>query len=126
MSRVRASVVCYHCGHVSGHVVADRPEGLQFGTYVARDGGEEHPIRGLKVRCARCHGPVYFDEVEAVREREPIVIRWAGRGRPPAQPRPEIGVVVRDKAPIDSSSRRRRFGGPAFESVAVAVDRQPA
>ncbi|MBI3965761.1 MAG: hypothetical protein HY329_09010 [Chloroflexi bacterium] len=68
--RVRADITCYHCGHVQWEV-----EG-EFGVEVRQ---------GL--RCQRCTGPVYLDNIERVKVRpapppimEPTRPR---RGRPP-------------------------------------------
>ena len=61
---VRGDVRCYHCGHVSGWVEGDpfaRPGRATF-----------HPLRGkpkradATLRCERCGGPVYLDDLETV------------------------------------------------------------
>jgi len=97
MDRVQANVTCYHCGHVSGRVIANDEGSLAAGEFFANGAATNPaPARGLRLRCGRCSGPIYLEEAEPFRERPPIVITWAGRGRPPKRPRPDIGIVVRD------------------------------
>lgn len=113
--RIRASVACYHCGHVSGHIVADTVERIAFGIYhdaaVPDDRGGV-PVSGLHLRCHRCGGPVFLGEVETFRAPNPVVVTWSGRGRPPARPRPEVGYVVREAGPMPGDAGRVGPDGP--------------
>jgi hypothetical protein len=85
--RVRADIKCLVCGFVSGEVVGVAPEHLTSPRR-ARIQAERilpsalapagWPTPGQPLRCARCHGAVYLDEVEIIRERpatsEPQVV----------------------------------------------------
>jgi hypothetical protein len=99
--RVRASVVCYHCGHQSGYVEGRADAPLATGEFV-REGDERRtPVEGRSVRCVRCGGPTYFDDVTPVRERQPRMVTWRGRGRPPKN-------AIRIELPPEAGAKRRR------------------
>jgi hypothetical protein len=100
--RVRASVACYHCGHSSGEVEAEVDCPLAAGVFLpAGQPGARVELRGRRLRCARCGGPTYFDEVRPVRARQPRLVTWRGRGRPPKN---AIRITV---PPPDGVKRRR-------------------
>lgn len=85
--RVRADIKCLVCGFVSGEVVGVAVERLTSPRR-ARIQAERilpsalapagWPSPGQPLRCARCQGAVYLDEVEIIRERpassEPSVL----------------------------------------------------
>ena len=99
--RVRANVICYHCGHQSGHVEADAHAPLSSGEFV-RSGDERRvPVAGRSVRCLRCGGPTYFDDVTPIKQREPRMVTWRGRGRPPKN-------AIRIELPPEVGAKRRR------------------
>lgn len=115
MQRVRASVVCYHCGHRSGVVEAPIDGSLATGIYRPSSRPDASiPTAGRRVRCARCGGPTYFDELQPIAEPPPRLVAWIGRGRPPKN-------AVRIPIPLKEGERRRR---PRV-LYAVAVDGQP-
>ena len=68
---IRADVKCYYCGHISGQVEGDpddpktvwrfHPISLEFANQTVQ---QRHTIR-----CTRCGGPVFLDEIETVRSR---------------------------------------------------------
>ncbi|MCS6800621.1 MAG: hypothetical protein RMM58_10245 [Chloroflexota bacterium] len=89
--KVRADIKCHVCGFVSGEVIGFAPNGLTSPRH-ARIIDERilpsalapagWPTPGQPLRCARCNGAVYLDEVEVLRERpaaEPVA---AFRPRP--------------------------------------------
>ena len=99
--RVRASVVCYHCGHVSGAVEGAANAPLAGGVFVPMGGAERVPLSGRAVRCARCRGPTYLDDVQPVRELQQRLVTWRGRGRPPKN-------AIRIELPPEAGTKRRR------------------
>lgn len=65
---IRADVKCYYCGHVSGQMEGDptnRPARWNFRSAT----GLIQPLHqpGQRIRCDRCGGPVFLDEIENVR-----------------------------------------------------------
>lgn len=61
---VTADVKCYHCGHVSGQIVGPRGGPLRPENFIPRDGFTgELPKAGVRLRCERCRGPVYLEDV---------------------------------------------------------------
>jgi hypothetical protein len=123
--RVRASVACYHCGHTSGEVETEPDRPLAAGTFLpAAQPGTRVALRGRLLRCARCGGPTYFDEVHEVRARQPRLVTWRGRGRPPKN-------AIRITVPPEDGVKRRRpvvlyalvvDGDP--QAVAALLDRR--
>lgn len=115
-SRVRVSVVCYHCGHTSGEVEAASGAPLATGVFLpAGRAAEPQPLRGGRVRCLRCKGPTYFEDVRTVRERQPHLVTWRGRGRPPKH-------AIRIVMPPEDGVKRRR----PLVLYALVVDGDPA
>ena len=115
-ARVRAGVSCYHCGHSSGEVEAEASRPLASGVFLpAARPGARVEMRGRLVRCARCGGPTYFEEVKPVRERQPRLVTWRGRGRPPKN-------AIRITVPPQDGVKRRR----PIVLYALVVDGDPA
>ena len=79
---LQAEVHCYHCGDVPGvweWAAAGLPE---WGRY-RRTGTAGQILARLSVlRCERCSGPVFLDEIRRRVERAPIILQPARRGRP--------------------------------------------
>lgn len=72
---VAADVKCYHCGYVSGELVAEKFDAVKPRLFhPAKDNPKQRPAPGEALRCGRCGGPVYLDDVRTVRPRndEPI------------------------------------------------------
>lgn len=84
---VVADVKCYLCGSISGAVESERqplPRSVLF-----RRAGEDNSIPVLdwhRLRCLRCNGPTFLDEMEVVTKRLEEY-NWLDerprRGRPP-------------------------------------------
>jgi DNA-directed RNA polymerase subunit RPC12/RpoP len=65
---IRADVKCYYCGYVSGQIEGDPNQTHPLWSYRARTGqGLEAPRAAQRIRCDRCGGPVFLDEIETVR-----------------------------------------------------------
>ena len=59
-----ADVKCYYCGHVSGQIKGLRHETLKITAFVPRPGyTKATPQTGERLRCERCNGPVYLEDV---------------------------------------------------------------
>jgi hypothetical protein len=114
--RVRASVVCYHCGHTAGEIEAAADAPLATGVFVPALRPESRlPLNGRALRCARCHGPTYVENVRPVQVREPKLVTWRGRGRPPKN-------AIRITMPPEDGVKRRR----PVVLYALVVDGDPA
>lgn len=60
-------VKCYHCGHISGQVEGTRTDRLVLHTFKPRPGYQgSMPRRGQRLRCERCQGPVYLEDLRSV------------------------------------------------------------
>ena len=65
---IHADVKCYYCGHVSGQIEGDPEQSNSLWSYRASSGPVRAVRHGAKrIRCGRCGGPVFLDEVETVR-----------------------------------------------------------
>lgn len=61
---VVGDVKCYHCGHVSGQLEGERTIPLPQRRFRPRRGYTKPPPEpGARIRCERCNGPVYLDDV---------------------------------------------------------------
>jgi DNA-directed RNA polymerase subunit RPC12/RpoP len=61
--QVTSNVKCYFCGHVSGQLVAERDH-PERGKFQPRAGYMGDPnFAGKRIRCERCSGPVFLEEV---------------------------------------------------------------
>lgn len=65
--RVVGDVKCYHCGHVSGQVEGARTDRLVLHTFKPRP-GYQGPVPGPRerLRCERCQGPVFLEDLRPV------------------------------------------------------------
>lgn len=64
-------VKCYHCGHISGQVEGTKDKELVLTGFNPRPGYEgRKPGSGDKLRCERCQGPVFIEDLR----RKPIEI----------------------------------------------------
>jgi hypothetical protein len=59
-----ADVKCYYCGHVSGQIEGIRGAPVAATMFVPRPGfAGELPVTGRRLRCERCGGPVFLEDV---------------------------------------------------------------
>ena len=67
--QVVGDVKCYHCGHVSGQVEGTRTKRLVLHSFTPRP-GYKGPIPGPgdRLRCERCSGPVYLEDLRPAPE----------------------------------------------------------
>lgn len=80
-----ADVKCYYCGHISGQIIGRRDRPLRVTDFKPRQGytgGEFTP--GQKLRCERCHGPVFLEDagsaiVPSARADAALARRLAGK-----------------------------------------------
>ena len=79
-----ADVKCYHCGHVSGEMIAKEGQPLAHGTFRPTSKLATTIQPNTRLRCARCGGPVYLDDVRSVRPAPPLALAdlHPRRGRP--------------------------------------------
>lgn len=72
--RVVGDVKCYHCGHVSGQIEGTRTDRLvlhKFKPSAGFQGPEPRP--GESLRCNRCGGPVFLEDLQpALPSVEPV------------------------------------------------------
>jgi hypothetical protein len=62
--QVTADVKCYYCGHVSGQIIGPKNAPLKVSNFVPRTGYTGAlPSPGDRLRCERCRGPVYLEDV---------------------------------------------------------------
>ena len=65
-----ADVKCYYCGHVSGEMTVEKGKPPQSGWFVpGADWTMSRAVEDYQLRCVRCNGPVYLDEVRTVYPR---------------------------------------------------------
>lgn len=78
-----ADVKCYYCGFISGELVSPQGQALKNGTFRASPGVDPAEVGVSKLRCARCGGPTFLDEVRVERPRPaPVVWERERPGRP--------------------------------------------
>lgn len=65
-----ADVKCYHCGHQSGELIGTRGTPVREWTFEPLR-GEARPA-GPRLRCIRCQGPVYLEDVRPYIADDPV------------------------------------------------------
>jgi hypothetical protein len=76
-------VKCYYCGFISGELVGTFGLSLKNGTFRPGPGVDAAAVESGKLRCARCGGPVFVDEVRIEKPRPaPITFERERPGRP--------------------------------------------
>ncbi len=64
---VTGDVKCYHCGHISGQIEGTRTDKLVLRAFKPRAGFQGPvPGPGDRIRCERCGGPVYLEDLQPV------------------------------------------------------------
>src|SRR5947209_4937199 len=96
-------VKCYYCGFISGELVGTSGLSLKNGTF--RPGpGVDPAVNEGKLRCARCGGPVFIDEVRVEKPRPaPMTFERERPGRP-RRVRPETAKAG-ERSRLTSSTR---------------------
>jgi DNA-directed RNA polymerase subunit RPC12/RpoP len=89
--RVVGDVKCYHCGHVSGQIEGERTDRLVLHTFRPRPGYRGPlPQPGQRIRCERCGGPVFLEDLQPVFQADPIALPTTSTKRKrPKPPRPK-------------------------------------
>jgi len=67
-----ADVKCYHCGWISGRVAGKKGTPQQMWAFEARDGNRTQLTPGKRLRCLRCNGPVYAEDLRSREMAEPL------------------------------------------------------
>ena len=65
-----ADVKCYHCGYVSGELIGSRATPIREWTFEPA-AGEPRTV-GARLRCTRCDGPVYLEDVRRFDPSDPV------------------------------------------------------
>lgn len=82
---VKGQVKCYHCGFISGEMEGEIGVPLYHWSFRPNPVCNEPSSVSRTLRCCRCGGPAYLDEIETVRPRpveEPLAfLREGRRGR---------------------------------------------
>lgn len=64
---VVGDVKCYHCGHISGQVEGTRTDRLVLRAFKPRPGYQGPvPGPGQRIRCERCSGPVFLEDLQPI------------------------------------------------------------
>jgi hypothetical protein len=66
---LKAEVKCYHCGYVSGEWLSATESGARKAVFrPVADCTPRPQAPDSRLRCCRCGGPVYLEDVTVVRE----------------------------------------------------------
>ena len=99
--RQQADVKCYHCGHVCGTWLWPTHASPAGGLFRSASSGQLNFVLMGQLRCLRCQGPTYFENPQPIREQQPRLVTWRGRGRPPKN-------AIRIELPPEAGAKRRR------------------
>lgn len=67
-----ADVKCYHCGWISGRVAGRKGTPQNLWAFEGRDGSSTPLVPGKRLKCLRCHGPVYAEDMRSRELAEPL------------------------------------------------------
>ncbi len=81
-------VKCYYCGFVSGELVSSDGQSLKNGTFRPAPGVNSALAAKGTLRCARCGGPVFIDDVRTERPRPAAITFERERPGRPRRARP--------------------------------------
>lgn len=98
-----ADVKCYHCGFISGEVTLEPGSTARVSSFRPSTNGcaTSAALKAGHLRCCRCGGPVYLDEVRTVRP-EPIL---SFEDLKPRRGRPRKAEVLAREARLAALSR---------------------
>ena len=88
--QVTADVKCYYCGHVSGRLEGDRGAPLAAAIFRPRPGYQGPAPRPGAIRCERCQGPVYLEDVRLL---APLARNPESRPRRPGRLTPHMNMA---------------------------------
>ena len=75
-----ADVKCYFCGHISGQLEGMLGDGVDERVFKPRPGfGGTAPLSGRRLRCERCGGPVYLEDVTPMTIDNTVLARRPSR-----------------------------------------------
>jgi hypothetical protein len=81
--KVVGEVKCYHCGHVSGEIEGTRTDRLVLHAFKPRPGYRGTPPGpGDRIRCERCAGPVFVEDLRPLPMYPLVVDQRAAKKRP--------------------------------------------
>ncbi len=71
-------VKCYYCGHISGELIGDDKDRITPRNFRPSPENEGYvPRAGQPLRCTRCGGPVYLEDIRPllrkVKIRQPVL-----------------------------------------------------
>lgn len=94
--QVTADVKCYYCGHVSGQIIGPKNQPLRLTNFVPREGfAGTPPGAGQRLRCERCRGPVYLEDVSPLTIGQVSITSLTAYKRDKAAKRPAAAKSVR-------------------------------
>ena len=66
-----ADVKCYYCGHVSGKITGQVGQPFRRDAFEPAASHRERTLgTGERLRCFRCGGPVFLDDIQQIRRPE--------------------------------------------------------
>ncbi|HLH73656.1 MAG TPA: hypothetical protein VKX96_10260 [Chloroflexota bacterium] len=81
-------VKCYYCGFVSGEMVSPTGQSFKNATFRPAAGVDSTPVQKGALRCARCGGPVFLDDVRTEKPAQPPFVFERERPGRPRRARP--------------------------------------
>jgi len=115
---VVADLKCYHCGYVSAEIIEENTNGTRVVLFrPVKDNSMPAPKPGEPLRCSRCGGPVYLDDVRTIRHRPVEFVpkerqrrKWTRRKAVSTQPETEVSEgTLPGKAPADTATREKEL-----------------
>jgi hypothetical protein len=74
-----ADVTCYHCGWISGRIAGEKGTPRAQWVFEGRDGAVAPLSNQRRLRCSRCRGPVFAEDMRSRLLSEPLApVRVAG------------------------------------------------
>jgi hypothetical protein len=67
-----ADIKCYHCGWISGRIAGRKDTPRHLWAFEARDGSRTPLTPNKRLRCLRCNGPVFAEDMRSRELAEPL------------------------------------------------------
>ena len=84
---VCADVKCYYCGHISGKLTGEMGRPFRRDAFEPVQAHRDKVLRvGEKLRCLRCGGPVFLDDIQYIRRPSKAPADLARRRRSAREP----------------------------------------